>query len=187
MFKKCTKSSSALVLKLLSKTPEERYSSAYGISADLKQCLAAWTNEQQIADFVPGQHDVPFRFQISQKLYGRDADIDALLSLAGCGQSSVTLVVLASMTQTCALAAITARRPWLAITSTTSVRNTPHCRLVGSVAKATMPSSTGIMNEASLGIAHLPWRRRGTIPRTTRSHPPGTLPGWSVDCSTCWR
>ena len=86
---------SALVLKLLSKTPEERYSSAYGISADLKQCLAAWTNEQQIADFVPGQHDVPFRFQISQKLYGRDADIDALLSAfdaLGQGRAVLTLV-----------------------------------------------------------------------------------------------
>jgi len=86
---------SALVLKLLSKTPEERYSSAYGISADLKQCLAAWTNEQQIVDFVPGQHDVPFRFQISQKLYGRDAEIDALLSAfdaLGQGRAVLTLV-----------------------------------------------------------------------------------------------
>src|SRR5260370_319795 len=32
----------AIILKLLSKTPEERYQTAAGVEADLRRCLAEW-------------------------------------------------------------------------------------------------------------------------------------------------
>jgi predicted ATPase/signal transduction histidine kinase len=69
---------SAIVLKLLAKVAEERYQSAEGLRADLERCrqgLLQGTRE----DFLPGVHDVPTRFQLPQRLYGRAASAAALL------------------------------------------------------------------------------------------------------------
>ncbi len=69
---------SAIVLKLLAKVAEERYQSAEGVRADLERCrqgLLQGTPE----DFLPGVHDVPTRFQLPQRLYGRTAHAAALL------------------------------------------------------------------------------------------------------------
>jgi predicted ATPase/signal transduction histidine kinase len=63
---------SAIVLKLLAKMAEERYQSAEGLRFDLERCrdnLSRGLRE----DFVPGLHDHPPRFQLPQRLYGRDA------------------------------------------------------------------------------------------------------------------
>lgn len=68
----------ALVLKLMAKTAEERYQSAYGLKADLERCRAQWQEHRAIAAFPLGRHDVSDRFRIPQKLYGRDAEIATL-------------------------------------------------------------------------------------------------------------
>jgi len=70
---------SDIVMKLLSKTAEERYHSAYGLAADLEQCLAQLEAKGCIDDFVPGLQDVSYKFQIPQRLYGREQDIKVLL------------------------------------------------------------------------------------------------------------
>ncbi|WP_309242964.1 trifunctional serine/threonine-protein kinase/ATP-binding protein/sensor histidine kinase [Hyalangium versicolor] len=70
---------SAVVLKLIAKMPEERYQSFEGLKADLEACrerLARGVGEE----FPLGSQDFPARFQLPQKLYGREAEIDALLS-----------------------------------------------------------------------------------------------------------
>lgn len=71
---------SAIILKLLAKTAEERYQSALGVLADLKTYRDLLRDRSTIEGFVPGLHDASDRFQIPQKLYGRDSEISVLLS-----------------------------------------------------------------------------------------------------------
>jgi len=71
---------SDIVAKLLSKTPEERYQSAYGIKFDLQQCLFQLQNNGSICSFTLAQQDVPSTFRIPQKLYGREQEIKTLLT-----------------------------------------------------------------------------------------------------------
>ncbi|MDI1451516.1 ATP-binding sensor histidine kinase [Polyangium sp. 6x1] len=70
---------SRIVMKLLAKGAEERYQSAAGLGHDLARCLASWQSESRIEPFALGARDVLDRFQIPQKLYGRDQELAALL------------------------------------------------------------------------------------------------------------
>ncbi len=69
---------SAVVMKLLAKTAEERYQTAAGLEADLRRCLGAWEAHGRIDDFPLGKHDIPDRLLIPEKLYGREHEIDVL-------------------------------------------------------------------------------------------------------------
>ena len=71
---------SAIVLKLMAKNAEERYLSAYQIKADLQECLKQWQSKEQIDPFPIAGHNISARFQIPQKLYGREREISALLA-----------------------------------------------------------------------------------------------------------
>src|SRR5580700_7213351 len=71
---------SAIVMKLLAKTPEERYQTAAGLESDLRRCLAAWETRHEIDDFPLGEHDRPDRLLIPEKLYGREREIGTLLA-----------------------------------------------------------------------------------------------------------
>ena len=71
---------SAIVMKLLAKTPEERYQTASGVESDLRRCLAEWEACGRIVDFSPGQHDAQDRLLIPEKLYGRADEIETLLA-----------------------------------------------------------------------------------------------------------
>ena len=71
---------SQLVMKLLGKTPEERYQTAAGIERDLQHCLTAWEHQHSIDDFPLGQYDTLDRLLIPEKLYGREHDIKTLLA-----------------------------------------------------------------------------------------------------------
>ena len=70
---------SDVVLRLLAKTPEERYQSARGLKADLERCLAEWTGSGQIEPFPLARQDITGELRIPQKLYGREAEVEALL------------------------------------------------------------------------------------------------------------
>lgn len=70
---------SRIILKLLAKTPEERYQSARGLRSDLERCLSQLTATGTIIDLEPGLYDRTSQFQISQRLYGREREIRALL------------------------------------------------------------------------------------------------------------
>ncbi|WP_095981652.1 trifunctional serine/threonine-protein kinase/ATP-binding protein/sensor histidine kinase [Melittangium boletus] len=65
---------SALVMKLLAKTAEERYQSAEGLRVDLEKC-----REGALEVFALGERDVPQHFQLPQRLYGRESQVAALL------------------------------------------------------------------------------------------------------------
>lgn len=70
---------SEIVMKLMAKTAEERYQSAWGLKADLEKSLNELTSKENIEHFELGSEDISSRFDIPQKLYGREAEIDALL------------------------------------------------------------------------------------------------------------
>src|SRR5437899_3530027 len=71
---------SAIIVKLLAKTPEERYQTAAGLERDLRRCLAAWENHRRIDDFRLGEDDTPDRLLVPEKLYGRSREVETLLA-----------------------------------------------------------------------------------------------------------
>jgi PAS domain S-box-containing protein len=71
---------SAIVMKLLAKTAEERYQTAAGVEADLRRCLADWESRGRIEPFSLGSCDESDRLLIPEKLYGREREIDTLLA-----------------------------------------------------------------------------------------------------------
>ncbi|MEH2084698.1 MAG: AAA family ATPase [Nostoc sp.] len=85
---------SDIVMKLMAKNAEDRYQSAWGIKADLELCAAQLTQTGQIGNIQLGLQDVCDRFHIPQKLYGREAEIAALLTaferVAGIGNEKNT-------------------------------------------------------------------------------------------------
>jgi serine/threonine protein kinase len=71
---------SAIVMKLLAKTAEERYQTAAGVEADLRGCVAEWKSHGRIGPFPLGAHDASDRLLVPEKLYGREREIDVLVS-----------------------------------------------------------------------------------------------------------
>ncbi len=83
---------SRLIMKLLAKNAEDRYQSAFGLKQDLSEIArhngkpaASAPDIDEPArlafeeNFVPGRGDLSDRFQIPQKLYGREAETATLL------------------------------------------------------------------------------------------------------------
>src|SRR4051812_1616565 len=87
---------SAITMKLLSKTAEERYQTAVGVESDLRRCLSQWESHGSIDDFTPGACDTPDRLIIPEKLYGRDREVGTLLTafdrIVGGGRAELVLV-----------------------------------------------------------------------------------------------
>jgi serine/threonine protein kinase len=71
---------SAIIMKLLAKTTEERYQTAAGVESDLRRCLAEWETRCRIDEFRLGEHDTPDRLLIPEKLYGRASETETLLA-----------------------------------------------------------------------------------------------------------
>lgn len=76
---KIPKGLSDIVVKLLAKTVEDRYQSAWGVKADLEVCLSQLQTTGTILEFPLAQQDSSGRFQIPQKLYGREREVGLLL------------------------------------------------------------------------------------------------------------
>ncbi|MFL9934109.1 AAA family ATPase [Paraburkholderia sp. RL18-103-BIB-C] len=87
---------SAIVMKLLAKTAEDRYQTAAGVEADLHRCLAEWASHGCIDPFEVGAHDESDRLMIPERLYGRQREIDTLLAafdrVVGHGTPELVLV-----------------------------------------------------------------------------------------------
>ncbi len=71
---------SDIINKLLAKTAEERYHSAWGIHADLQCCYDDLQQTGSIKSFELAQKDISDKFYIPQKLYGRNNEINQLLA-----------------------------------------------------------------------------------------------------------
>ena len=72
---------SQIVMKLLAKSADERYQSAFGLRADLAACLQQYEAHGQIESFALGRFDLSDRFQLPQKLYGRDAAVEKMVAV----------------------------------------------------------------------------------------------------------
>ena len=70
---------SSIVMKLLQKAPEQRYQSAAGLAADLETCLARL--DAGLEPFELGTRDIVDRFELPQRLYGREAATETLRSV----------------------------------------------------------------------------------------------------------
>jgi predicted ATPase/signal transduction histidine kinase len=71
---------SAIIMKLLAKTAEERYQTAAGLKNDLQHCVVSWQARGRIEDFILGEADTPDRLLIPERLYGREREIEILLA-----------------------------------------------------------------------------------------------------------
>jgi predicted ATPase/GAF domain-containing protein/tRNA A-37 threonylcarbamoyl transferase component Bud32 len=69
---------SDIVMKLLAKSPDERYQSAYGLKMDLIECLTQLETTGNCEPFQLGRHDYAGELRIPQKLYGREAELALL-------------------------------------------------------------------------------------------------------------
>jgi predicted ATPase/signal transduction histidine kinase/tRNA A-37 threonylcarbamoyl transferase component Bud32 len=74
------KAVSDIVMKLMAKTAEERYQNAAGIKVDLESCLTQLQTLGEISEFPLASNDISDKFQIPQKLYGREAEVEILLA-----------------------------------------------------------------------------------------------------------
>jgi serine/threonine protein kinase len=86
---------SDIVMKLMTKNVEDRYQSAFGVKADLEKCLVNLQGFQNVGNldsenlqgfqnlfsfnFELAQNDFSGKFQIPQKLYGRENEVKTLL------------------------------------------------------------------------------------------------------------
>ncbi|RUT10162.1 serine/threonine protein kinase [Dulcicalothrix desertica PCC 7102] len=85
----------AIITKLMAKNAEDRYQSAAGLLADLERCLDELKNTGKITEFLPGESDRISQLNIPQKLYGREKEVETLLTAfdsVSQGESQLMLV-----------------------------------------------------------------------------------------------
>ncbi len=70
---------SRIVMRCLEKGPDERYRSAFGLAQDLGHCLRDLEAGGEVLDFTLGGSDVPQRFELPNRLYGRGTEVRELL------------------------------------------------------------------------------------------------------------
>lgn len=86
---------SAIVVKLMAKAAEDRYQRASGLRVDLQKCLDELRATGDVAPFLLGQGDYSGELSIPQHLYGRGAEIEALVAAferASAGAAELSLV-----------------------------------------------------------------------------------------------
>ena len=71
---------SNIIDKLLSKNAEDRYQSAHGLKQDFQICLQEFISNKTISLFTLGKNDFSGKFQLPQKLYGREKEIETIVS-----------------------------------------------------------------------------------------------------------
>ncbi|AVH72132.1 ATP-binding sensor histidine kinase [Nostoc sp. 'Lobaria pulmonaria (5183) cyanobiont'] len=71
---------SDIISKLMAKNAEDRYQSAHGLRHDLEKCQNQWQEKQNITVFKLGSRDISNHFAIPEKLYGRQREIEIILT-----------------------------------------------------------------------------------------------------------
>ncbi|MBW4630854.1 MAG: AAA family ATPase [Iphinoe sp. HA4291-MV1] len=71
---------SNIVMKLLAKNADDRYQNAWAIKADLEESLLQLRANGKISNLPIARQDISSKFQIFQKLYHREREIETLLT-----------------------------------------------------------------------------------------------------------
>ena len=71
---------SNVVMKLMTKAAEDGYQSANSVQVDLEKCQRQLETTGKVNNFAIATQDLSDRFEIPQKLYGRQAEISGLLA-----------------------------------------------------------------------------------------------------------
>ena len=85
----------AMVLRLLAKSPDQRYPSAAALRADLADCLAEWERTGTLETVRAGEAGPRDRLEIPGRLYGRDEEVARLraaLDRASAGAVELVMV-----------------------------------------------------------------------------------------------
>ncbi|EMJ92807.1 trifunctional serine/threonine-protein kinase/ATP-binding protein/SpoIIE family protein phosphatase [Leptospira alstonii] len=85
---------SNLVMKLLSKMPEERYFSLESLLYDLKTLYDFIRSQRSVLEFIPGFTEKKDKFRISEKLYGRDKEKEIIEEAISSVYSGVKAAIL---------------------------------------------------------------------------------------------
>ncbi|NJO14659.1 MAG: AAA family ATPase [Thioploca sp.] len=126
---------SAIIMKLIAKVAEDRYQSAYGLKVDLTTCLHQLQTTGTIEDnFICGQQDISERFQVAQKLYGRETEIETLLTTFE--QVSPATVILSSHSHSSLSSSATGRVAMLLVSGYSGIGKT---KLVQEIYKPLTP------------------------------------------------
>ncbi|MDZ7833382.1 MAG: AAA family ATPase [Desulfobacterales bacterium] len=86
---------SDIVMKLISKTVENRYQSGYGLAADFEECARQLKTAGEISPFALARHDIPPGLHIPEKLFGRQSEAKSLMAAfdrAAGGSNEIFLV-----------------------------------------------------------------------------------------------
>jgi len=84
-----------IVLKLLAKSPADRYQSHAGLERDLRHCLSALRRQESVSTFEIARIDIDATFNLPQRLYGRDTELKRLLAefdRAAAGETGLVMV-----------------------------------------------------------------------------------------------
>ncbi|WP_437834542.1 AAA family ATPase [Sorangium sp. So ce1153] len=86
---------SAIVLKLLAKSPEDRYQTASGAAWDVERAARAWVETGTVAPFPLAKRDWDERVRAPSRLFGRERESAALAALfdQACGGATVLALV----------------------------------------------------------------------------------------------
>ncbi|MCM1992094.1 ATP-binding protein [Oceanirhabdus seepicola] len=74
------KSISKVIMKLLSKSKKNRYETVHGVKCDLITILKGKKSGKDI-DITIGEHDIPCRLNFSEKVYGKNKELNQLLDI----------------------------------------------------------------------------------------------------------
>ncbi|MDG3085191.1 diguanylate cyclase [Vibrio hannami] len=84
-----------IILKLMSKSADDRYQCASGVLADLELCYKQYKKQGSVQDFLLAQYDSSDKFHIVNQLYGREKEVRTILDAFGRtsqGSKELTLV-----------------------------------------------------------------------------------------------
>lgn len=87
---------SRIILKLLSKSPDDRYQSTFGLKADLVFCGQQLASTGYIVPFAPGLRDIPEELRLADRIYGREIEtamlIDDYERVRVSGEMGITMI-----------------------------------------------------------------------------------------------
>lgn len=159
-----------IVAKLLAKAPEERYQSSQGVQHDLRECLRRLQESDgaAIADFQIGSHDLRDRFQLTQRLHGRDREIASLTAcVQRVAQQASPELILVSGAAGIGKSAV--------ISELQRILVEQHARTAGSSAHTVDPDSRTHQGNPSTTLRGLGFFTRGKFDQLARDRPYSAL------------